>query len=56
LKFCNKGARAFFLRHNLDWSLFMQQGIEAAKLEEIGDAMAIAAIEQAKKRTTRVLK
>lgn len=40
-RMCSKGARAFFEAHNLDWNEFLREGIDAAKLEATGDAMAI---------------
>lgn len=39
-KMCSRGARAFFLRHGLDWSEFLRCGIPAGELERTGDAMA----------------
>lgn len=40
-KMCSRGARDFFKRHGLDWNKFLNEGIDAAKLEATGDAMAI---------------
>lgn len=40
-KMCSRGARDFFKRHGLDWNEFLSEGIDAAKLEATGDAMAI---------------
>jgi hypothetical protein len=45
---CSKGAREFFKRHSLDWQEFLKTGIEAAKLEATGDAMAIEVVRVAK--------
>lgn len=45
---CSGGARAFFLRHGLDWSLFLKQGIEAEKLAATGDAMALQVVKVAR--------
>ncbi len=50
LRYCSKGSRAFFIRHNLDWPLFLRQGIEASTLIALGDEMGLAAVEQAKRR------
>lgn len=51
LGYCNKGAREFFVRHGLDWSLFMQQGVAAEVLLEIDDEMAHTAVAEARRRT-----
>lgn len=48
INFCNKGARAFFDRHGLDWNEFMARGIPEEKLVAIGDAMAMRVVEQAR--------
>lgn len=48
LRYCNRGARAFFERHGLDWSRFLREGIDAAELERIGDSMATKAVEHAR--------
>lgn len=40
-KMCSRGARAFFENHGLNWNEFLKDGIDAAKLEATGDAMAI---------------
>lgn len=45
---CSKGTRAFFEAHNLDWNEFLREGIDAAKLEATGDAMAIKVAKVAK--------
>ena len=44
---CMKGSRAFFRKHDLDWSDFLEHGIPVARLEEIGDPIALRAAEQA---------
>jgi len=46
-KMCSRGARAFFEAHNLDWDEFLKDGIDAAKLEATGDAMAIKVVKVA---------
>jgi hypothetical protein len=48
LGYCNRGARAFFARHGLDWPAFLARGIEAAELERTGDAMALKVVQRAK--------
>lgn len=46
--YCNRGGREFFVRHGLSWSLFMEQGIDSAVLEETNDAMAMRVVEHAR--------
>ncbi|GAB6191159.1 hypothetical protein [Desulfocastanea catecholica] len=50
LKYCSKGARAFFARHDLLWSDFLDNGIPAEALLKTGDAMAQKAVEVARGR------
>ena len=40
-RLCAKGARAFFSRHGLYWSAFLDGGISADVIEATGDAMAV---------------
>lgn len=49
LKYCARGARAFFRRHGLDWQRFITTGIPAEELIATGDAMAAAVVDQAKR-------
>lgn len=44
---CMRGSRAFFAKHNLDWSDFLANGIPVKKLEEIGDPIALRAAQKA---------
>lgn len=44
-KYCNRGARAFFERHALDWPDFVKNGIDAEKLLRTGDEMAAQLVE-----------
>lgn len=46
-KMCSRGARSFFIRHGLDWSEFLKNGIPAEDLASTGDAMAIKVCEVA---------
>lgn len=46
-KMCSAGARAFFIRHKLDWSEFLKSGIHSNKVIATGDAMAIRVVEVA---------
>lgn len=50
LGFCNRGAREFFERHNLNWSSFMQHGLDAEILLALGDDMATQAVREAVRR------
>ena len=50
LNYCNRGARQFALRHNLDWSEFLVNGLDVKVLENIDDDMARAVVAQAKRR------
>lgn len=47
---CSRGARDFFIRHNLDWSTFLQEGIDEELLIATGDAMALQVVEAANGR------
>ena len=49
LGYCNRGARAFFERHGLDWRRFLAEGMPAEQIEHIDDAMAKKAIALARK-------
>lgn len=40
-KMCSRGARAFALRHGLDWSAFLSGGVPIEQLEATKDAMAL---------------
>lgn len=46
-KMCSKGARKFFVRHNLDWQMFLREGIDESAVAATGDAMAEKVIEVA---------
>jgi hypothetical protein len=49
LNYCAGGVRRLFARHGLDYSDFLQNGIEAQKLLEAtnNDAMVVAVVELA---------
>ena len=49
-KMCSRGARAWFVRHGLDWSEFITNGIDAELVLATGDAMAIRVVEVARGR------
>lgn len=46
--FCRDGMRRWFDAHGLDWADFKAHGIEAERLEAIGDAFALAAVQWAR--------
>ena len=49
VRYCINGTRLFFERHNLDWQDFKRNGIDAEKLIETNDIMAIKLAEAAQK-------
>ena len=49
-RMCSRGARDFFIRHNLDWGTFLQEGIDEELLIATGDAMALQVVEVANGR------
>jgi hypothetical protein len=53
LGYCNRGARAFFARHGLDWGAFLRRGLPAQTLEATGDAMALKVVTHAQQETGR---
>lgn len=49
LNYCSRGSRVWFKQHGLDWSEFIRDGLPEDVLLATGDAMALAAIEEARK-------
>lgn len=49
-KMCSRGARAFFVRHGLDWERFLRDGLPVEQIEATGDAMALQVVEVARGR------
>jgi len=47
---CIPGARLWCRRHGIDWHRFLKEGVEAARLIEARDAMAMRAVETARGR------
>lgn len=47
-RLCSDGARGFWARHNLDWTDFLKNGIDADKLAATGDANALKVVEVAR--------
>lgn len=39
--YCHRQARAFFVRHGLNWQAFLRDGIAAQRLVDTGDALAL---------------
>lgn len=52
-RICFGGARPWFRRHGLDWQEFVAEGIEAARLEATGDALAFRVTAEARAREAR---
>lgn len=50
LRYCSRGARAWFMAHDLDWVAFLRHGISSEQLQATGDEMAMKAIEVARGR------
>lgn len=47
-RYCSRGVRDFFARHELDYNKFLVEGIDAEELLATGDAMALAVVEEAR--------
>lgn len=52
LKYCNRGAREFFINHELNWQLFTQEGIDITILEQIDDVMSKRVCKEARRRVS----
>lgn len=46
-KMCAKGARSFFISHNLDFQDFLKNGIDSKLLLATNDTMALQVVEVA---------
>lgn len=46
---CMGGARAWFAKHNLSWSDFLENGLPVEQVEALGDAMGHRVAEAARK-------
>jgi hypothetical protein len=44
--YCASGVRAFYARHDLDYSELLREGTPVESLRETGDGMALAVIEE----------
>lgn len=51
--YCSRGARPWAQQHGIDWSDFVRNGIEAERLEAIGDAFALALVKWARECDAR---
>lgn len=49
-KLCSRGARGWFKTHELDWDLFLKEGLPVTILEEMNDAHAHKVAEVARGR------
>lgn len=49
-KMCSKGTRDFFMRHNMDWTTFLKEGLPAEEFIRTKDAMALQVVEVARGR------
>lgn len=49
-QYCNRGARAFCERWDIDWEEFKANGVDAKVLLNTGDAMAIELVHRAERR------
>lgn len=47
---CARGARYFCQTHGIDWTDFLENGVDAEVLEETGDHMALQLTAYARKR------
>lgn len=54
MKYCSRGARRWFAHYELDWSDFVQNGIDAEVMLATGDAMAIKLVEFVKEKNRGV--
>lgn len=46
-KICMNGSRQFFVKHDLNWNDFLDNGIPVSVLKKIGDPIALRAARQA---------
>ena len=46
--FCTRGARAWFERYGLDWTDFVRNGIDAQRLLDTEDGLALILVEHAR--------
>lgn len=47
--YCARGVRYFFALHELDFGKFLAEGVPSCVLKATGDAMALAAVERARR-------
>jgi hypothetical protein len=48
--YCSRGAREFCARHEINWSMFIQQGVAFEDVESITDPMFRKVIDAARER------
>jgi hypothetical protein len=52
--YCARGAVRFAKQHNLDWKKFVTEGLPEEVLLATGDALAVAFVENARRRASEV--
>jgi hypothetical protein len=52
-RYCLAGVRPWFRRHGFDWQGFLDEGLEAERLEATGDALVAPVIRAAEAREAR---
>lgn len=50
---CMAGGRAWFKQHNIDWSRFVIEGVDAEVLRATGDPFAMKVVESAEREAAR---
>jgi hypothetical protein len=50
VKGCSRGARAFCLKHGINWTEFLEKGVDGQVLLDTGDAQAAHLVEVARGR------
>lgn len=49
-RYCLAGARPWFRRHGFDWQDFLDEGVEAERLEATGDTLVARVVRAAEAR------
>lgn len=52
-KLCTRGARAWFEKHNINWTEFLSKGVPANVLLATGDSLAKRVVDQAESEANR---
>lgn len=48
--YCINGTRKWFIKHGLDWELFVREGLDACIIDHVTDPMARKVVAQAERR------